>query len=179
MALGAENLPSNDVIGADEIIAALGNLTPKLSRKILFDAHKTVLAQVVRPALKSSLASFSRASKTGVSIRKAKGTESGAYIGITTKAYWLRFVNYGTKDRETKQDTRTRRKTKRYNQSGRLGRQGGGANRGRVEGDHKIESTLDSRVNDVLREVQENYGDMITAALNKELQRVKTKYGKL
>lgn len=179
MALGAENIPDNYIVGADELIKALDLLTPKLSRKVLFDAHKTVLREVVRPDLKAVLSSFSRASKTGVTIRKAKGTASGAYIGISTKAFWLRFVNYGTADRYTKEQRQTRRTTKRYNQIGRLGRQGGVQSRGRVVGDERISSTLENKANAVLAEVQANYGDLVEAALNKELQRVKTKFGKL
>jgi len=176
--LGTGSLPTEDIVGADEIIAALDNLAPKLSRKILFDAHKSVLAKTVRPDLKSVLNSFSRASRTSVSIRKAKGTDSGAYIGITTKAFWLRFVNYGTKDRKTKQAKIERIKSKRYHTVGRFGRREA-ANRGRVQGDKSISSALDSRVNAVLKEVQENYSDLIYEALNKEMQRVKKKFAKL
>lgn len=176
--LGTGSLPDEDIVGADEIIAALDNLTPKLSRRILFDAHKTVLAKVVRPDLKQTLASFSRASRTAVSIRAAKGTYAGAYIGISSKAFWLRFVNFGTAERKTKQAKIERIKTKRYHTVGRFGRREA-ANRGRVIGDHRIESTLDSRVNQVLKEVQENYSDLITEALNKEMQRVKRKFAKL
>lgn len=176
-ALGTSTIPDS-VIGADEIIDALDKLAPKLSRQVLFNAHKTVLAQVARPDLKSALASFSSASRTAVSIRKAKGTQSGAYLGITTKAYWLRFVNYGTKQRTTKVKNITRIKTKRYNSVGRWGRTAA-ANRGRVVGNEDISSTLEDRANHVLREVQENYADLINDALNKELQRVKTKFAKL
>lgn len=179
MALGAETIPDNPIVGADEIIAALDKLTPKLSREVLFNAHKTVLKEVVRPDLMSVLSSFSSASRTSVSIRKAKGTESGAYIGISTKAFWLRFVNYGTKDRTTKNDTRTRRKTARYNQVGRLGRQSGGAYRGRVIGKKDISSTLESRTNAVLKEIQANYGTLVERAINSELQKVKNKFAKL
>jgi hypothetical protein len=177
-ALGTSSLPDNDVIGAEEIIAALDKLEPKLSRRILFDAHKTVMAKVVRPDLKQTLSSFSRASRTAVTIRAAKGTNAGAYIGISSKAFWLRFVNYGTKDRKTKQAKIERIKSKRYYSVGRWGRREA-ANRGRVQGDHRIESTLDSRVNQVLKEVQENYSDLIFEALNKEMQKVKRKFARL
>lgn len=179
MALGAENIPDNPVMGADEIIAALDHLPAKLSRKILFEAHKTVLRDTVRDPLKAALSSFSSASRTSISIRKAKGTDNGAYIGISSKAFWLRFVNYGTAERTTKQENRTRRKTARYNQVGRLGRQSGGMNRGRVIGNNDISSTLDRRVNAVLKEVQMNYSDKVEAALNTELQKVKRQYAKL
>jgi hypothetical protein len=177
-ALGTSTLPDQDIIGAEEIIAALDRLEPKLSRKILFDAHKSVLAKTVRPDLKSVLNSFSRASRTAVTIRAAKGTYAGAFIGISTKAFWLRFVNYGTKDRKTKQAKIERIKSKRYYAVGRWGRREA-MNRGRVEGDGRISSTLDSRVNEVLKEVQENYSDMIYEALNKEMQRVKKKFARL
>ena len=176
--LGTGSIPDEDIIGADEIIAALDKLAPKLSRKILFDAHKTVLAKTVRPDLKQVLNSFSRASRTSVTIRAAKGTYAGAYIGISSKAFWLRFVNYGTKDRKTKQAKIERIKSKRYYKVGRWGRREA-MNRGRVQGNEDISSTLDSRVNSVLKEVQENYSDLIFEALNKEMQRVKRKFARL
>ena len=178
MPFGVESIKDNDVIGADEIIKALDNLNPKLSRQVLFNAHKTVLRQVVRPDLRSVLSSFSRASKSGIAIRKAKGTQSGAYIGITTNAYWLRFVNYGTADRYTKAKKITRIKTKRYHTVGRFGRTAQ-ASRGRVTGDKRISSKLESKANEVMAEIQNNYADLVGAALNKELQRVKTKFSRL
>lgn len=176
-ALGTTSIPES-VIGADEIISALDNLAPKLARQVLFDAHKDVLKKVVWSDLKGALSSFSRASRTSVSIRKAKGVDSGAYIGISTKAFWLRFVNYGTRERKTKQAKIERITTKRYHTVGRFGRREA-ANRGSVKGDHDIESTLDDRTNEVLKEVAENYGDLINDALNKSLQRVKKKFAKL
>jgi hypothetical protein len=171
----ASNTPKKDVLGADEIIAALDKVPRSVSNKILLDAHKTILKDVVRPDLKALLSSFSPTTRKGVSIVKAKGTTTGAYIGISTKAFWLRFVDKGTKERKTKQANIERIKSKRYYKVGRWGRREA-MNRGRVQGDGRITNLLTNKANTVLKEVEVNYGEKLVAALDKELQRIKRKY---
>lgn len=156
----------DEIEGLDDIITALDALPRKLASKILFESNKTILEDVARKPLVNTLSHLSRASKKGIKVRKAKGTGgTGAYVGVTTDAYWLRFVNFGTQERKIKsKDKYERRISERYYKIGRRGRVRT-ANRGRILGDNRISSFLDSRSERILKVVQEHYGELVNQVI--------------
>lgn len=150
-----------DIDGIDEVLQALDELPAKVSQKFLYEANRKVLTQFLKPQLLAALP-YSMATKKGITVTKARGTKTGVYIGVSTNAFWLRFLEKGTKDRQTLGKGKIKR----------------GVSRGRIDppAPHVI-STIEASVNGVLETVSKDYSNFIVEALAKRLKYYK-KYKK-
>ncbi len=159
--------------GLDEILSALERLPAKVTRKVLFDANKDILNKVVKNPLKNAIP-YGAATKRGIKVVAARGTKTGVYVGVTTDAFWLRFLEFGTGERFTR-GSLTRKRTSRYHDKGRLG-SSPNVTRGAIAPRNAgIVSTIESKINDVLLEVQKDYGNYLMIAIGKQLKKYEIK----
>lgn len=155
--------------GLEEIMEALRILPSKVSVKILLDANRDVLKNTLLSDLKSAIP-YSSKTRRGIKLVRAKGTKTGYYLGVSTDAFWLRFLQFGTDERYTRTGG-SRKKTKRYNQVGRYGSDKG-AGRGVITPrETGVVSTIEGRTNAVLEAVTENYSEFVVQALTSRLKK--------
>jgi hypothetical protein len=167
----APNIQPLEIEGIEEILKSLERLPPFISNKLLYDVNKQILTDVVRSDLVAALP-YSLRTKKGIKIVKARGTENGLYIGVSTDAFWLRFLQKGTKERKIKSTTdRSFTITKRYHKTGRRGATRTG-NRGQISPrETGVVSTLNSKINEVLQAVQKDYSEMLLKAISRNLKK--------
>lgn len=161
-----------EITGIDEVLLSLEKLPSRIQRKLIYETNRDILKTIVLPDAKSGIP-YSTATKKGVKVVKARGTDTGVYVGVTTDSFWLRFLEFGTAERATKGATTQRRQTKRYKRLGRVGASGGGARRGRVNANPQLVRILESKTKDVLRAVQERYDQHFAKALTANLKKYK------
>jgi len=88
--------------GADQIIKALDVLDSKELISLIKSAERKALAQEVIKPIKAALP-YSAATKKGIKIVADKEDRlTGLYAGVSSDAFWLRFLEGGTKIRTTK-----------------------------------------------------------------------------
>lgn len=161
--------------GIDEVLKSLETLPLRITNKILQDANRDVLTRILKPAIQSALA-YSSYTKRGIKVTKARGTENGMYVGVSTDAFYLRFLQFGTTDRVTKGKLNrssawvggVKVKTK--------SRSGGGASRGRVNPrETGVVSTIEAKTGEVIRAVTQEYGQYVARAITRQLKKYSVK----
>lgn len=141
-----------EIEGIDEILRALESLPSKVGRKVLYDANREILSRNVLPGLRASLP-YSARTRRGIKIVKARGTDSGVYIGVSSDAFYLRFLEKGTKRRELRKNN---------------------ANRGSINPARPFAiPTIEDKANAVLQAVAREYPEMIVLAIAKQLKKYK------
>jgi len=154
---------TGSILGADNIIKALEQLPRNLNNKVLYHANLSIVQTVIRDPLRAALP-YGKYSKRGIGLRKAKGTKTGVYAGVTSTAFWLRFLEKGTKPRTT-------RSNKRYGRTK--------INRGRISPQPFIIPFINSKDQELFNETAELYDLYITESLKKNLDKTNTKLSKL
>jgi len=144
------NKNSFKIEGLSQVKKALSTLPQKMKGEILKQIHTKVGKEQVQKPLISSLPYSARSKK--ISVMGGKENVSEVYIGPTRDAYWLRFVEHGTKDRKSKS----------------------GATWKGISARNFIEPFVDSRVKNVIKVITNEYGSLAEESLMKSnLRRVK------
>lgn len=163
-----------DIEGIDEVLNALETLPAKVTNRVLYDANRDIVTRVLKGDIISAIPYSSR-TRRGIKVVRARGTQNGVFIGVSTDAFWLRFLQFGTADRYTTGKGKKRTLTKRYNRIGRSGSDQG-VNRGAIAPrETGVVSTINSKINDVLQAVTKDYGIFIVDAIAKQLKKYQVK----
>lgn len=135
------------ISGLKEIEEALNNLPTELQQKVLGQINKKAVDKLVVGPIRGAV---SYSSKTESNIKVTPDTEdkTAFYGGVTSDAFWLRFTDFGTKQRFTK-----------------IGRP-----KGRIVGRRTIETTIIHSVDDIITFANEEIGDELEKILNAKLK---------
>ena len=131
--------------GAKEYSDILNSLGYKVKGQILKSANRSVLSKNITKQLRSSLP-YSQQTTKEIRVGAERGSPTAVLVGPTTKSYWLRFVERGTKER---------------------------IGRGKITASPKIEPYVDSRVNKVIDFTNKEYGKIIEGIIKKKIKRIK------
>lgn len=144
--------PQNEgfrIDGLREFEEALDSLDPKTLQQIYRSANRKVLTKHV----KGELSTVVGERKKFMKVASVKEDKTGVKIGPSTDVFWTRFLEKGTKSRSTKS----------------------GASRGRIAGNHKIETFYRTKVTSIIDYISENYGEAIDEILEKKVKKVNKK----
>jgi len=141
-----------EIKGLREIEQALKQLPQAMAASVLRNAHREVLSRNVRSKLRAL--PYKR-KKVGIQIFRSNKT--AVAISISSENYWLRFLDRGT-------DTRVTAK---------------GYNRGRIQGNNMISGIMNEQESVVVRDVMDNYTDIIIKHLNRKINSVNKRISKL
>lgn len=143
---------NTNIEGIDEVIKTLESLPLVMSNKLIIDAHKQILNQVLRKPLINAIPYSQKTKK--ITIVKDSSTKTGVFIGPSTKTFWLRFLTFGTKERETKK----------------------GLKKGMISArETGIIGTIDSKINEVIEVINKDFGAALVKAMAKQLKKVTIK----
>ena len=92
---------SFELIGANEILNALKSLQGKELLRIIKAVNRKALTKYIVNPIKAALP-YSSKTKQGIKVTTVPGQPIALYAGATSKAFWLRFTEYGTKERTSK-----------------------------------------------------------------------------
>ena len=139
--------------GLREIEQALQTLPPFLAADVLKRVHRDILNRIVKPSVRTAMRNR-RKSITAVSDRQDK---TAIILGVSSKNYYMRFVDKGTEQRQTRK----------------------GYNRGRIVGDNRITKTIERNEDPVMKELQNNYSQIVIKHLDRKIRSVRKKISNL
>ena len=135
--------------GSDAILDALDALEPRLLLAIIKAAErKSLMENVIRP-VRGEIA-YSADSKRAIRIVNDRQDRTGFFAGVTSDAFWLRFVEKGTKNRTTKK----------------------GFNRGSISPKPQIIPSILNTPDDVVEFFNKDFGQAVEAILQKRLKKL-------
>lgn len=145
-----------EIQGYKEVKDALESLPGALQADILGRVNRDILNRIVKPQVRGAIP-YSPRSRAGAGVRSQRGDKTAFLAGITTKAFWLRYIEFGTKTRQTKK----------------------GYNRGETPATTFLERVLAGSVENVANEVNRSYGVLIEKHLKRKLAAIGRKLSKL
>lgn len=167
------NSTSIDWVGLEEVQEALRLLPANLQSSILRQFNREAARKLTIPALKSANP-YSADTAKGFSIVNSKRDKTAIFVGATTEAFWLRFIESGTEGRETKNlgyYAKANPDAKR--------RYPAGINRGAISAKPFIESAIDSTIDEIIRYTAAKYGERIGSFLQRKLKSNERRIAKL
>lgn len=130
--------------GMEELVRALRGLPVQLEREIIERYLRDASNRYGVGPLKSGLP-YSPRTLAAIKATKDRTREQAYFSGPTTDAFWLRFVDKGTKVRKTKS----------------------GANRGRIVGKFRVPGIVNAQVRQIVDEAAGDLGKEIESYMNK------------
>ena len=145
-----------EIQGLREITEALEALPDGMKDDVVGKANRDILNRLVKPQVRGAIP-YSPKSKAAVAVRQERGNKTSFFVGITSKAYWLRYVEFGTTQRQTRK----------------------GYNRGTMPQRSFLDRVLEGSVPQVTKEISNEYGNIIKKVLERKLKSVSRKLSKL
>jgi hypothetical protein len=138
--------------GADEILALLKELPDKVQGQIMQSAlRKTMQETIVKP-MRSALPYSSNTEKS-IKPTSDKNNRNAIFGGPTSDAFWIRFVEKGTKVRTTKT----------------------GANRGSIVGANRIPTFINQSIESVIDYFNDSFGSEVNRIIEKRIKKLSKK----
>lgn len=152
----AEKSPTKFAIeGAKEIAEILNKLPLQVQASVLKSVNREGAKIVLDEMKKSAPVGDDRIFKS-IKIRSDKENVTGVTVGPGKKAFWARFIEYGT--------------AKRSNDAG--------ANRGSISPKPFIRPSIDRTIDKVIKHVAGNYAELVDKYLSKQVKRINKKNAK-
>jgi hypothetical protein len=134
--------------GTNQIINALSALNSRETDKLInFSLRRALNENVVKP-LRNTIPYTN--SKKNIKVIKDKEFQNSYFGGVTKEAFYLRFVDKGTKERTTKS----------------------GANRGSITGNNKISNFINSSVNSTVEYFNKDFAPNLIKNIKRKLKRI-------
>lgn len=138
-----------EIVGLKEVKEALKELAPKLQLRIINSfLQKAGREYIVKP-LKSGL-SYSSFTKKGLRVIQNRQDKLSIVAGFCTDRFWIRFVEYGTKER-----------TK-------------GHKRGRITARPQVGRIVDMQINPIIEFARKDFGEEIQKNLKRRIKKLRT-----
>lgn len=140
--------------GAKELDKLLSGLPKALEVKILRSVHREA-AKVIQEEMKAKapVGNDSIYNNIKVGHNKADDDKTNITVGVTSKGFVARFVEYGTQVRTTKK----------------------GWNRGDMQPRPFIQPAINSKMDTVMNNLTENYAETINKYLEREVKKISKK----
>lgn len=135
--------------GLDQFEKALETLDSKTVEKIYSSVNRKVANKEVKKPLAARVDYIH--SKRNIKTTKSKDDKTAITVSPSTDIYWTRFLEKGTKERYTKTT---------------------GAYRGSITARHQIESVYEAQIDEILKYVQEYYGEEIDNILRRKIKKI-------
>jgi hypothetical protein len=166
------------IVGLNETFKMMEDLTSKEKQFIIRGIFRKAGNQVVKPALVNAniyKSSKKQPGKNPVLVTLDKNDPLGVKVGISSRFFYYRFTEFGTKQRATQHRARvfTIRKSGKVSK-GRIKKTGDKANRGSVSGTERIYPALTGVIPELITWINTNYERETTKRL-KALARKKLK----
>ena len=133
-----------EITGMEELVRQLNGLEPFVAQTILQDYLKATSNKFIVSSLKSGL-NYSGYTESQIKVSRDKIKQLAFFSGPTTDAFWLRFTDKGTAVRKTKK----------------------GANRGFITGKHQIPGIVNSQIQLIIDDAENELGRAIDDYLKK------------
>jgi hypothetical protein len=138
-----------EIEGLSELMSALDELPKKVSNQVIRNINSKVGRKFIVNVLKDTLP-YSDQSLKGIKVINDRDNPTGVFAGVSSSAFWLRFVDYGTVERKTKK----------------------GYNRGSIVGNNLIDTTILNQVEPIINYINEEIGNEIIKVLERKIKRV-------
>lgn len=139
--------------GAKEIDKILSQLPVKMQAKILASINREG-AKIVQAEMKKNAPVGNDVIHNNIKIKKDKENLTGVTVGVTSKGFVARFIEYGTVLRTTKK----------------------GFQRGAMRPKPFIKRSIDNKIKEVISHITDNYAALVQKYLTKEVKKInKTK----
>jgi len=135
--------------GVSEVIDALEALEPKQLLSVIKALERKALNENIVKPLKAALP-YSADSEKSIRVVQDNQDRTGFWAGITSDAYWLRFVEKGTNIRTTKK----------------------GANRGAISAKNRAVPTILGQTDDVVEFFNKDFGGEVERILQRRLKKL-------
>lgn len=146
--------------GIKEIMLGIKELPAKFKGQVIASVHREILNKQVKNSLKAASPSSNIRQAVAVkSTRQVTKNKSSMGIGITSNAYYSRFLEKGSTNRYTKGTGYYKKK----------------AFRGRITKRPFIQRTYDMSLNNVNRAINEQYGEIIHKVLSRKQKSIRKK----
>jgi len=153
-----------------EIYHALDQMEDRLREQIIRNVHKSVARQTIVKDMKAALP-YSSETKKGIGIKNVRGNKNAVWIGAMSDAYYLRFLEFGTKERETRARSRIKRK--------RSGGKTSTRNRGRIRANPILTRMVDGSIEQYILLLNTEYGNELAKWMQRKLDQATKKLAKL
>jgi len=135
--------------GVKEIQEALLQLPAKVNAKLLQSVHRKTAKKFIIDSLRAGTP-YSSTTKKSFVVQNDREDPTAVFAGPSSDAFWIRFVEKGTKQRETKK----------------------GYNRGSITGKNTIEPIVDQQIEPIINYVNTQYGEEIENFLQKRIKKI-------
>lgn len=135
--------------GVKEVLDALEALEPKQLLSIIKAVERKALNETIVKPLKAALP-YSAQTEKSIRVVQDKYNRLGFWAGITSDAFWLRFVEKGTDIRTTES----------------------GANRGSISARNNAVPTILGQTDDVIKFFNEDFGTEVEKIINRKLKKL-------
>jgi hypothetical protein len=135
--------------GTKEILDALSDLDPRQTINIIkASERKDLVLNIVTPVRAG--VTFKPKTKYAIGITSDRNDRTGLFAGVTSKAFWIRFVEKGTELRTTKS----------------------GANRGQIKAKPTVIPIIESQIDNVVNFFNNDFGEEINKILLKRIKKL-------
>lgn len=138
-----------EIDGLKEVMDILSDLPDRIQNNILKSYLSKTVNRFIVQELKSKL-NYSSETERNIRVTQDRKNYLAYFGGPTTKSFWLRFTDKGTKVRTTKK----------------------GANRGKIIARNQIEPTIMGQVQPIIDNATKDFGEEINRILEKRLKKL-------
>lgn len=139
------------LFGTDQILDALDSLSPKTLNNIIKSTNRKALNVNIRKSVQAALPYSAKTKKAIKTLGDKEDKATGVWSGVSSDAFYLRFLEKGTKVR-TAED---------------------GANRGRIAPNPKVIPTIESNIDNVINFFNRDAGEEIAKIMQRKLKSIK------
>ena len=136
--------------GTKQILEAIDSLNDKEIFKLVKSVNRRNLTKNVVKPVRTALPYSAETKKAIKIVADRADKKTGLYAGVTSDAFWLRFVEGGTKVRTTE----------------------AGANRGLIAPNPRAKQTIDQSVPSVIDFFNKEFGGELVTMMQKKLKRI-------
>jgi len=159
-----------DIEGWQEIYKALDQMDDQLRETIIRNVHKSVARQTIVKDMKAAIP-YSNETKKGIGVKNVRGNKNAIWIGAMSDAWYLRFLEFGTKERKTRAKSRVKYK--------RSGGKTPTYNRGRIRANPIITRMVDGSIEQYITLLNSEYGTELQKYMQRKLDQTNKKIAKL
>lgn len=143
------NIEQFEVQGLSDVVKALQELPIQLQDKLIKSFLQKTGKKFIVNELKSALPYSSKTLK-GIRTLSDKKDKNAVFTGVSSDVFWLRFVDKGTKERQTRK----------------------GYNRGSITPKNQVRSVIDSQIQPVIDYARDEFGNEINKNLERRIKKI-------
>lgn len=151
-----------EIEGWAEIFEALDKMDNQLQNQIIRGVHRSIANKTIKKEMQAALP-YTTGIKKGIGVKSVRGNKTAIWVGANTDAFYLRFLEFGTRVRETASFKGKPMKL----------------NRGRISSRPILVRMVDRSIERYINELNQGYGEELKKWMERKLKSTSRRLQKL